>query len=106
MQTRLMVFAPAADPFSDDKEDKSASAKDHVHIRVQQRNGRKSLTTVQVGYLDRVPRRVRAGGCWHCRATWRRARLQRVLILYSFVCLTCLAAASHRRQVSATARLP
>ena len=38
-----------ADPFTDavDKED-SGSAKDYVHIRIQQRNGKKSLTTIQV----------------------------------------------------------
>jgi len=38
-----------ADPFAQDKEkDNAANTKDYVHIRIQQRNGRKSLTTVQV----------------------------------------------------------
>eukprot|EP00892_Ulva_mutabilis_P009720 jgi/Ulvmu1/711/UM010_0083.1 len=39
---------PFSDPF-DDKgaKDSSATSKDYVHIRIQQRNGRKSLTTVQ-----------------------------------------------------------
>ncbi|KAL0353228.1 UNVERIFIED_CONTAM: protein translation factor SUI1 [Sesamum angustifolium] len=37
-----------ADPFAEAKaEDSGAGAKEYVHIRVQQRNGRKSLTTVQ-----------------------------------------------------------
>ncbi|KAL0442896.1 UNVERIFIED_CONTAM: Tyrosyl-DNA phosphodiesterase 1 [Sesamum latifolium] len=36
------------DPFAEAKaEDSGAGAKEYVHIRVQQRNGRKSLTTVQ-----------------------------------------------------------
>mmetsp|Transcript_1857 Transcript_1857/g.6654 ORF Transcript_1857/g.6654 Transcript_1857/m.6654 type:complete len:112 (-) Transcript_1857:348-683(-) len=36
------------DPFQDaEAEDGSASNKNYVHVRVQQRNGRKSLTTVQ-----------------------------------------------------------
>ena len=36
------------DPFAEaTAEDSSAGSKEYVHIRVQQRNGRKSLTTVQ-----------------------------------------------------------
>ncbi|KAI4319848.1 hypothetical protein MLD38_033398 [Melastoma candidum] len=36
------------DPFADaTAEDSGAGTKDYVHVRVQQRNGRKSLTTVQ-----------------------------------------------------------
>eukprot|EP00250_Pteridium_aquilinum_P000571 c10653_g2_i1 orf=222-476(+) len=36
------------DPFAEASgEDSSAGAKDYVHVRIQQRNGRKSLTTVQ-----------------------------------------------------------
>ncbi|XP_064981406.1 protein translation factor SUI1 homolog isoform X1 [Musa acuminata AAA Group] len=36
------------DPFADaNAEDSGAGAKEYVHIRIQQRNGRKSLTTVQ-----------------------------------------------------------
>jgi translation initiation factor 1 len=38
----------AFDPFADaNAEDSGAGSKDYVHVRVQQRNGRKSLTTVQ-----------------------------------------------------------
>ncbi|CAA2946638.1 translation factor SUI1 homolog [Olea europaea subsp. europaea] len=38
----------AFDPFADaNAENSDAGSKDYVHIRVQQRNGRKSLTTVQ-----------------------------------------------------------
>ena len=37
-----------SDPFADaNAENSGAGSKDYVHIRVQQRNGRKSLTTVQ-----------------------------------------------------------
>ncbi|KAL2943770.1 Protein translation factor SUI1-like protein 2 [Bienertia sinuspersici] len=43
------VQIPAAfDPFADaNAENSGAGSKEYVHIRVQQRNGRKSLTTVQ-----------------------------------------------------------
>ncbi|XVF87678.1 hypothetical protein PTKIN_Ptkin18bG0139800 [Pterospermum kingtungense] len=38
----------AYDPFADaNADDSGAGAKDYVHVRIQQRNGRKSLTTVQ-----------------------------------------------------------
>lgn len=38
----------SVDPFADaNAEDSGAGAKEYVHIRIQQRNGRKSLTTVQ-----------------------------------------------------------
>ncbi|XP_026422740.1 protein translation factor SUI1 homolog 1 isoform X1 [Papaver somniferum] len=38
----------AFDPFADaNAEDSSAGTKEYVHVRIQQRNGRKSLTTVQ-----------------------------------------------------------
>ncbi|XP_052208596.1 protein translation factor SUI1 homolog 2-like [Diospyros lotus] len=38
----------AFDPFAEAKDDPAgAGSKDYVHIRVQQRNGRKCLTTVQ-----------------------------------------------------------
>ena len=42
-----------ADPFEADREENndSAAGKDYVHIRIQQRNGKKSLTTIQVGQL-------------------------------------------------------
>ncbi|KAE8732446.1 Protein translation factor SUI1-like protein [Hibiscus syriacus] len=45
----LEVQIPSAfDPFADaNAEDAGAVAKDYIHIRIQQRNGRKSLTTVQ-----------------------------------------------------------
>lgn len=40
---------PLADPFADvHDQDNTVSSKDYVHIRVQQRNGKKSLTTIQV----------------------------------------------------------
>lgn len=36
------------DPFAEaNAEDSGAGSKEYVHIRIQQRNGRKSLTTVQ-----------------------------------------------------------
>ncbi|KAB1226353.1 hypothetical protein CJ030_MR1G020570 [Morella rubra] len=38
----------AFDPFAEaNAEDSSAGTKEYVHVRIQQRNGRKSLTTVQ-----------------------------------------------------------
>lgn len=47
----LLPTGPALggfDPFAEDSIDtKKADNKDYVHIRVQQRNGKKSLTTVQ-----------------------------------------------------------
>ena len=36
------------DPFANTEEESSSTAKDYVHIRIQQRNGKKSLTTIQV----------------------------------------------------------
>lgn len=43
-----LSFNAGLDPFKGNKDDgNAASSKDYVHIRVQQRNGRKSLTTVQ-----------------------------------------------------------
>uniref|UniRef100_A0A7C9D550 SUI1 domain-containing protein n=2 Tax=Opuntia streptacantha TaxID=393608 RepID=A0A7C9D550_OPUST len=42
------VQIPAAfDPFSEAKDSGAPGAKEYVHIRIQQRNGKKSLTTVQ-----------------------------------------------------------
>ncbi|OAE30089.1 hypothetical protein AXG93_1112s1050 [Marchantia polymorpha subsp. ruderalis] len=45
----LDIQIPGAfDPFAEaNAEDSGAGSKDYVHVRVQQRNGRKSLTTVQ-----------------------------------------------------------
>lgn len=36
-----------ADPFAEANDKDSAGAKGYVHVRIQQRNGRKRLTTVQ-----------------------------------------------------------
>ncbi|KAI3504420.1 hypothetical protein L1887_25883 [Cichorium endivia] len=54
IQTKFMVdievqIPSAFDPFSDVDQDSGGGAgvKEYVHIRIQQRNGRKSLTTVQ-----------------------------------------------------------
>ncbi|XP_028549635.1 protein translation factor SUI1 homolog 2 isoform X1 [Dendrobium catenatum] len=45
----LDVQLPTAfDPFAEaNAEDSAVGAKEYVHVRIQQRNGRKSLTTVQ-----------------------------------------------------------
>ncbi|KAJ7963820.1 Protein translation factor SUI1-like protein [Quillaja saponaria] len=44
----LEVQIPAAfDPFSEATDSDAPGTKEYVHIRIQQRNGRKSLTTVQ-----------------------------------------------------------
>ncbi|KAM7255330.1 hypothetical protein ACFE04_020571 [Oxalis oulophora] len=47
--SHLDVNIPSAfDPFAEANADNSgAGTKDYVHVRIQQRNGRKSLTTVQ-----------------------------------------------------------
>ena len=42
-----MKLILSADPFTD-AEGEDDSGKDYVHIRIQQRNGKKSLTTIQV----------------------------------------------------------
>ena len=48
-------FWKCADPFANTEEEESGSSKDYVHIRIQQRNGKKSLTTIQVfGSLGKV----------------------------------------------------
>ena len=42
------LFTMDVDPFAEaNAEDSGAGSKEYVHIRIQQRNGRKSLTTVQ-----------------------------------------------------------
>ena len=44
----FVICCDEADPFADaNAEDSGAGAKEYVHVRIQQRNGRKSLTTVQ-----------------------------------------------------------
>ncbi|KAJ4981458.1 hypothetical protein NE237_032295 [Protea cynaroides] len=44
----LDVQIPSAfDPFAEAKDSGAPGAKEYVHIRIQQRNGKKSLTTVQ-----------------------------------------------------------
>lgn len=48
---RFKLFFHLADLFAEDnttsKSKKGGDTKDYVHVRVQQRNGKKSLTTVQ-----------------------------------------------------------
>lgn len=48
------------DPFADTGEDRADTATkgDYIHIRIQQRNGRKTLTTVQGLPTDIDPKRV------------------------------------------------
>ncbi|KAK9938532.1 hypothetical protein M0R45_015262 [Rubus argutus] len=41
------VIPSAFDPFAEAREADAPGAKEYVHIRVQQRNGKKCLTTVQ-----------------------------------------------------------
>ncbi|KAG5001986.1 hypothetical protein JHK87_023058 [Glycine soja] len=44
----LEIQVPSAfDPFAEARESDAPGAKEYVHIRIQQRNGKKSLTTVQ-----------------------------------------------------------
>ncbi|KAL7621593.1 Eukaryotic translation initiation factor eIF-1 [Parahypoxylon ruwenzoriense] len=46
---RLMLIHGGTDPFAEADEDtgESKQAQNYIHIRIQQRNGRKTLTTVQ-----------------------------------------------------------
>ena len=47
-KSNLYAMPLLLDPFADaNAEDSGAGTKEYVHIRIQQRNGRKSLTTVQ-----------------------------------------------------------
>ncbi|KAF5728406.1 protein translation factor SUI1 [Tripterygium wilfordii] len=44
----LDIQIPTAfDPFAEAKDSGAPGAKEYVHIRIQQRNGKKSLTTIQ-----------------------------------------------------------
>ncbi|KAL5125839.1 Protein translation factor SUI1 [Glycine soja] len=42
-----VLHSHSLDPFAEAKETDAPGAKEYVHIRIQQRNGKKSLTTVQ-----------------------------------------------------------
>ncbi|KAK9268965.1 hypothetical protein L1049_000732 [Liquidambar formosana] len=42
-----LVIPTAFDPFTEAKDSVAFGTKDYVHIRIQQRNGKKKLTTVQ-----------------------------------------------------------
>ncbi|KAI9472904.1 translational initiation factor eIF1 [Zychaea mexicana] len=35
------------DPFAEDEQEKAPKSAKHIHLRIQQRNGRKTLTTLQ-----------------------------------------------------------
>uniref|UniRef100_A0A0D6R2L8 SUI1 domain-containing protein n=1 Tax=Araucaria cunninghamii TaxID=56994 RepID=A0A0D6R2L8_ARACU len=44
----VQIPIPTFDPFKEaDTDDVGSGTKDYVHVRIQQRNGRKSLTTIQ-----------------------------------------------------------
>ncbi|KAI8466690.1 MAG: translation initiation factor SUI1 [Monoraphidium minutum] len=47
MQVDSLITPGGFDAFADAAQDEDTSAAEYVHIRIQQRNGRKSLTTVQ-----------------------------------------------------------
>ncbi|KAK6353404.1 Eukaryotic translation initiation factor eIF-1 [Orbilia brochopaga] len=46
------------DPFADTGGEEDSSAQANIHIRIQQRNGRKTLTTVQGLPKDYDPKRI------------------------------------------------
>ncbi|KAI8804706.1 translation initiation factor SUI1 [Cladochytrium replicatum] len=48
----------AYDPFADTGEESNLEAQGNIHIRIQQRNGRKTLTTVQGLPADLDPKRI------------------------------------------------
>ncbi|XTI90158.1 eukaryotic translation initiation factor eIF-1 [Cenococcum geophilum] len=49
VETPLLTFSLATDPFAEADEDtgETKQSQNYIHIRIQQRNGRKTLTTVQ-----------------------------------------------------------
>ena len=47
MTVNIYMKLFTTDPFADDHDVGAGSSGDYVHIRIQQRNGRKTLTTVQ-----------------------------------------------------------
>lgn len=68
----MELFCPSTDPFADATKGDDllpAGTEDYIHIRIQQRNGRKTLTTVQ-GIADdydkkklvKAFKKVRSGG--------------------------------------------
>lgn len=66
----MLLPLPLADAFADAAEqEEDNSGVDYVHIRVQQRNGKKSLTTVQVSWPRCCCRAVRAHPSRPCRLT-------------------------------------
>jgi hypothetical protein len=77
LHPRACCADPFADPFTDEKANDSSTTKDYVHIRIQQRNGRKSLTTVQVSTTRRIRAALRSGTYLkfgrHCCRGFKRA---------------------------------
>jgi len=72
MSLNAGIYAPSmlpADAFADAAETDD-SGKDYVHIRIQQRNGKKSLTTIQVrsGFLDECLRVYLRNAVWVAHA--------------------------------------
>lgn len=47
VEVGIQIPSISFDPFAEAKESDAPGAKEYVHIRIQQRNGKKSLTTVQ-----------------------------------------------------------
>ena len=99
---------PCADPFADEaaeveEEDDNnvVKGKSYVHVRVQQRNGRKSLTTVQARLARaRTPPARTPALLWpsarppRSRVTSSQGGNPRTMLLFA---LTCCACAGHRR---------
>ncbi|CAF1760486.1 BnaC09g31430D [Brassica napus] len=48
----LDIQVPLAyDPFAEAQDTDAPGTKEYIHVRIQQRNGKKSLTTVQVSHF-------------------------------------------------------
>ncbi|KAK7320369.1 hypothetical protein VNO77_29784 [Canavalia gladiata] len=47
VESGIQIPVSTFDPFAEARESDAPGAKEYVHIRIQQRNGKKSLTTVQ-----------------------------------------------------------
>ncbi|KAL2316754.1 hypothetical protein Fmac_030630 [Flemingia macrophylla] len=47
VEVGIQIPTKSFDPFAEARESDGPGAKEYVHIRIQQRNGKKSLTTVQ-----------------------------------------------------------
>jgi hypothetical protein len=85
---------PAADAFADAaSQEETTAGVDYVHIRIQQRNGKKSLTTVQV----RRAAAAAAGACCVVESPPPR-RVCACCLLLTTTCCCCRCCHQHNKQ--------